>query len=318
MLYQILGGMLSDGQILSVGLLVSFLLTYFLLNAKFSFLPHDQGRAFAVNGALSKGKLRGVGLLVAIAFLIAGLLTLPLSLELVGYMVLIFLIMLSGYLDDASSTPWQDYKKGAIDLVISIATMALFLTNNPTTVHFFGAAFDLPAPLYALLGIILIWTAINVTNCSDGVDGLCATLTIVTVGSFIWLFGADLGEYGDLAALLLASIAAYLYFNCSPSSQLMGDAGSRTFGYFIALLAMKSGHPFAYLLLSLVMIIDGGIGLVKVFLKRFFKIWILKNTKTPIHDHLRKSKGWSDTQVVFRLAIIQVLVSIVAGILITH
>ena len=31
----------------------------FLLEHPFSFLPSDQGRAFAVNGSLSKGKLRG-------------------------------------------------------------------------------------------------------------------------------------------------------------------------------------------------------------------------------------------------------------------
>ena len=75
----------------------------------------------------------------------------------------------------------------------------------------------------------------------------------------------------------------------------MGDAGSRALGFFIAVLAMKSGHPLIYILLALVLIIDGGLGLVKIFLLRFLKIHVLKNTLTPIHDHVRKNKDWSDT-----------------------
>ena len=96
---------------------------------------------------------------------------------------------------------------------------------------------------------------------------------------------------------------------------LMGDAGSRALGFYLAVIAMKSGHPFAYIILALVVIIDGGIGLVKIFLKRFFKISILKNTLTPLHDHVRKNKEWSDTQVVFRFCIYQVVLVAVAYIL---
>jgi phospho-N-acetylmuramoyl-pentapeptide-transferase len=109
---------------------------------------------------------------------------------------------------------------------------------------------------------------------------------------------------------MAAVIGAYLLFNSSPSSMLMGDAGSRTFGFFIALLAMKSGHPLSFLILSLVFIIDGGLGLVKVFLLRFLKIAIFKNTRFPLHDQLRKVNGWSDTQVVVRLTIIQILLAV--------
>ena len=72
---------------------------------------------------------------------------------------------------------------------------------------------------------------------------------------------------------------------------------------------MQSRHPFLYLLMAGVMIVDGGIGLVKVFLLRFLKIAILKNTRTPLHDHVRKVMGWSNTQAVFRFAIIQIMIS---------
>jgi phospho-N-acetylmuramoyl-pentapeptide-transferase len=116
--------------------------------------------------------------------------------------------------------------------------------------------------------------------------------------------------------IFVAVLLSYLYFNSKPSSMLMGDAGSRALGFYLAVVAMKSGHPFAYILLALVIIVDGGIGLVKIFLKRFLKISILKNTLTPLHDHVRKNKGWSDTQVGYRFCIYQIILIVAAGIIV--
>lgn len=314
-MYNLLNDVLSVNQIAMIGILVSFLLTFLALKFPLPFLPVDQGRAFAVNGGLSKGKIRGVGLTFVCVFIICSILFLPISREYVIYCILLFAMMLSGYLDDASKTPWNDYKKGAIDLVLSVMTMWTFVTNNSTNIQIMGMEFALPVPVYFVLGVVLIWVSINVTNCTDGVDGLCATLCCIVLGGFTVLFSEELGHYGVANLLFVSVLLAYLYFNSKPSSMLMGDAGSRALGFYIAVIAMKTGHPFAYLLIALVVIIDGGIGLVKIFLKRFLKISILKNTLTPLHDHVRKNKEWSDTQVVFRFSIYQILFVVVAVIL---
>ena len=92
----------------------------------------------------------------------------------------------------------------------------------------------------------------------------------------------------------------------------MGDAGSRAMGIFLAIVALKSGSPLMFLVFAIVIILDGGLGLIKVALLRFLKIHILKNTTTSLHDHVRKKKEWSNAQVVFRFAIIQLIVSVAA------
>ena len=51
---------------------------------------------------------------------------------------------------------------------------------------------------------------------------------------------------------------------------------------------------------------------VKIALKRFLKISILKKTRTPLHDHVRKNLGWSDTQVVVRFLILQTVLAAVS------
>ena len=247
-------GSLTPLQVSMLGALVAYVGTFLLLNKQFDFLPRDHGRPHAVNGQSSKGKLRGVGLIITVWFIVTALLFVNLSLEFVLFLVLLFAVMLSGY-----------------------------------------------------LGIVLIWASINVTNCSDGVDGLCGSLSFVTIVAYGLLFGGVLGGYFSATMILAGCILAYLYFNSNPSSMLMGDAGSRAFGFFIAVLAMKSQHPFSFLLLALVMIIDGGLGLIKIFLLRFLKIRILAHTRTPIHDELRKNRNWSDTQVVNRFVIFQLV-----------
>ena len=92
----------------------------------------------------------------------------------------------------------------------------------------------------------------------------------------------------------------------------MGDAGSRAMGIFIAIAVLKMPSPLMYLLVAAVLIVDGGLGLIKVSLLRFLKIHILKNVTTPIYDHVRKKSGWSNAQVVFRFAIIQMVISLAA------
>lgn len=312
-MYNILSKSMSPNNILMLGMIVTFVLTFLLLEHPFPFLPSDHGRDFAVNGSLSKGKLRGVGLTFVLCFLAGSLLFLPIDREYVIYAILLLAMMLSGYLDDASSKPWNEYKKGLIDLIISVVAVMTYVNFNSTTVWIGSWELVIPKSVFVILGIVLFWVSVNVTNCSDGVDGLCASLCSVTLLSFGVLFSETLGKYAMACFLFIAVLFAYLYFNTSPSSMLMGDAGSRALGFFIAVITLKTHHPFCYLLVAGVMIVDGGIGLVKVALKRFLKISILKNTRTPIHDHVRKKFGWSDTQVVVRYVILQVLLALLAS-----
>lgn len=143
-MYSILVQYFNPNQILMMGMLVTFLLTFLLLKHPFPFLPCDQGRAFAVNGNLSKGKLRGVGFTFVLCFLAGSFLFLPVDREYLIYAILLLAMMMSGYLDDASSTPWNEYKKGIIDLVIAVVAAATFVNFNSTTIWIGSWSWDMP------------------------------------------------------------------------------------------------------------------------------------------------------------------------------
>ena len=293
----------------ALAFLLAFALTALMDSVFHDRLPHDHGREFAVNGALSKGKARGSGLIFVLCIALVSMAFLPFKVEYVIYTVLLIASMLSGYFDDAAETAWNEYNKGLIDFVIAIVAGATYLYFNGCGVHFLQWSFTLPYAVYLLLIVILIWASINVVNCTDGVDGLSASVAVVTIGTYLLAYKTELAEYGTAGVVFMGALLAYLWSNAKPSSLLMGDAGSRAMGFFIAMLSLKCGHPFAFLLAAIVFIVDGSLGIIKISLKRFLHISILKNTRTPLHDHVRKNKGWSDEQVVARWLILQCVAS---------
>ena len=105
----------------ALAFLLAFALTALMDSVFHDRLPHDHGREFAVNGALSKGKARGSGLIFVLCIALVSMAFLPFKVEYVIYTVLLIASMLSGYFDDAAETAWNEYKKGIIDFVIAVA-----------------------------------------------------------------------------------------------------------------------------------------------------------------------------------------------------
>ncbi len=272
-------------------------------------MPADQGRAFAVNGELSRGKLRGLGLLFVIGYVASTTLFIPISWHLCIFLVILSACMLTGFLDDAGSVPWGGLKKGLLDLGISVGAgvLAYFMTDGTVSFAIFNTSFHVPIVIYVIFAAALVWGSINVVNCTDGVDGLCTMLTICSLIAF-----AFVGDFTSrrLAVGMVMCLLPYLWFNASPSSMLMGDAGSRALGLLLAMLALRT-YAFLYLLFCLVFILDGGLGLLKLALLRSVKIHILKNTRTPLHDHVRKNLSWSDAQTVIRFTLLHIFVILI-------
>lgn len=301
------------GYVVFCGILFAFVLTCIMIAKCEKFLPKDLGRDFAHDGKLSAGKPRGAGIIFIFVFTFVVLIFGKINTELFIYLFLIVIEMLTGYLDDASEKPWGEYKKGLLDLIVATTAAITYMHFNGTVVELatMGISFEIPKVLFFILTIILVWVAINVTNCTDGVDGLSGTLTIITLIS-IYAVTIIQGRGYDIQFPILVFVVCllgYLWYNATPSKLLMGDAGSRAMGMFISIAILKTGSPFLFLLLAAMLIIDGGLGLIKVFLLRFLKIRILKNTRTPIHDHVRKVLGWSNTQTVYRFSIIQIVIA---------
>ena len=95
----------------ALAFLLAFALTALMDSVFHDKLPHDHGREFAVNGALSKGKARGSGLIFVLCIALVSLAFLPFKVEYVIYTILLIASMLSGYFDDAAETAWNEYTR---------------------------------------------------------------------------------------------------------------------------------------------------------------------------------------------------------------
>ena len=168
-----------------LGVVFAFVMTMICTAAARNYLPADQGRDFAVDGKLSRGKPRGAGIVFVLVFAVSAVLFAPVTKENLIYLVLVVMAMLTGFLDDAAKNPWGEYKKGLLDFLIAVLLIATYVYFNGTHIRLavFHVDLTLPVWLFFILGIILVWVSINVTNCTDGVDGLSASLCMVTLGS---------------------------------------------------------------------------------------------------------------------------------------
>ena len=148
------------------GLVFAFVMTCLLLARCNDRLPKDQGREFAI-----------------LVFIAAVVLFCELNTEIIIYLVLLAAAMMTGFLDDCSRAPWGELKKGLLDFAIAVMVAVTFLNFNSSVVDFaiFGGSITIPPVIFGILTVVLVWVSINVTNCSDGVDGLSGTLTIITL-----------------------------------------------------------------------------------------------------------------------------------------
>ena len=298
-----------------LGLLLGFGLSAVLIALCRDKLPQDHGRAYAVNGQISKGKARGSGVIFIPVFAAVTLLVTPFSLERCAYLFLTLAAMLTGYLDDRADLPWSELKKGLLDLAICVLALITFMnTHDSYSFALFGWQVDLPWWLFAPIGLFLLWAFINCCNCADGVDGHFGTLSVISLGALGYALYAfrDLPDYALCVLVLIGCVLAYLLFNASPSLVMMGDAGSRAIGLFMGILVLQTGNFLLCLPFAIVILLDGGLGLFKLAVMRTFKsktfmMWLL----TPLHDEARKKRHWSDTQTVFRFAIVQFLCALV-------
>jgi phospho-N-acetylmuramoyl-pentapeptide-transferase len=137
----------------------------------------------------------------------------------------------------------------------------------------------------------------NAVNLTDGVDGLCGTVSFVATLFFIVASGIA-GYFGQslLAAVFAGSLAGYLVWNLYPAKVMMGDTGSLFIGGLLTAFAFGINQPLLLILIGFIYIIETLSVMLQVVYfkmthgKRLFKM-------APIHHHLEMS-GWRENRIV--------------------
>lgn len=307
-----------------LGTALGALLTWWLLPRLWHLLPRDRGREYAIDAEKSIGKPVSAGIVFIPIFIILCLLVVPFDWRFVGILACVMIAMIVGHYDDRSASGWSEYRLGAIDLVIALVASMIICQLQPYTIWLplFKDPVVISPVLFIAGATVLIWVSINATNCTDGVDGLSASLSgmgILFLGTILYgIVGhADIAGYllvphyvlgadwAIMAFVMVGCLAGYLWHNSYPSAVLMGDAGSRPIGLLLGVLVLACGNPFLILVVAFMVLVNGATGMLKVALLRFFKIGIFHEVRYPLHDHVRHNMGWSNTQVLVRFMLLQ-------------
>ena len=305
-----------------VGFAVSALATWVLLPRLWNYLPKDRGRAFAVGAEASVGKPVSAGLVFVTVFCFATLIFVPAGAAPIRTLPLMAAACAVGYFDDRRGG-FSEYQLAVMDLVIAFCAAMVIQGFGPAVIWLPGwkASITLAPWLSLPLSTAVIWLSINATNCSDGVDGVSGSLTasaIAILGALLYLVignvvvASHLGiptnpegaDWAIMAFIMAGAVCGYLWYNAPPSAVLMGDAGSRPLGLLIGMLVIATGNPLFLLLVGSVILLNGATGLVKVALMRFLRVRVLAGVRFPLHDHFRKERGWSNSQVLVRFMLV--------------
>ncbi|MGN0666187.1 MAG: phospho-N-acetylmuramoyl-pentapeptide-transferase [Huintestinicola sp.] len=226
-----------------------------------------------------------------------------------------------GFLDDyikavkKQNLGLRPKQKMAMQLVFS----ALFLyvlyilgdTSTKITIPFAGEV-DFGIFYYILMILYIIFLT-NAVNLTDGIDGLCGTVTVVFCVCYLMIFASmGLWEYSIFAAALAGGCMGFLVWNLHPAKVFMGDTGSMFLGGCVVAMGFITHQHLLLALMALIYVCEALSVVLQVISfkttgKRIFKM-------SPIHHHFEMC-GFSEYKIVITFSSAALIAGILGNVL---
>lgn len=233
---------------------------------------------------------------------------------------------LVGFLDDFCKVKYKRelgltaFQKMALQMVVSAIYLYALYKNGTLRnenglcdlyIPFFNVNFQIHPIIYIFFAMFVMVGTVNAVNLTDGIDGLCATVTLPVMV----FFGAvaickGLWDLALLPACLFGALIAYLFYNWHPAKVFMGDTGSLFLGGVVCALAFALNMPLILLLVGFVYMMEVVSDLIQFAYfrathgKRFFKM-------APIHHHFEKC-GWKEVKIVIVFSSVSAVMCLLA------
>ncbi len=206
-------------------------------------------------------------------------------------------------------------QKTVLQVVLMVGYLLVLYINDPTgamIIPFFGVVET--KVFFWLIGFAVIYATTNAVNFTDGIDGLCGSVTLTAGISFIAIaalhnrLGVSL-----LASCLVGALIGYLIWNWHPAKVMMGDLGSMFLGGLIVAFAYAVDCPIIILLTGIIYVAEFGSDIIQIGYfklthgKRIFKM-------APIHHHFEMC-GWKEVKIVKVFSVINFLGGLAAVLL---
>ncbi|WP_333810262.1 phospho-N-acetylmuramoyl-pentapeptide-transferase [Flavobacterium sp.] len=216
----------------------------------------------------------------------------------------------------------------------STATTIPFFKNNEfdyaEVLSFMGDGYKDYAWLIFIPMVILIITAVsNGANLTDGIDGLAAgtsAISVLTLGLFTFVSGniifsdylnimyiPNSGEMTVYIAAFVGALVGFLWYNAYPASVFMGDTGSLTIGGIIAVIAISIRKELLIPVICGIFLAENLSVMIQVSYFKYTKKKYGEGRRiflmSPLHHHYQK-KGYHESRIVTRFWIVGILLAI--------
>jgi len=180
--------------------------------------------------------------------------------------------------------------------------------------------------------VIFIITAVsNGANLTDGIDGLAAgtsAISVVALGIFTFVSGniifsnylnimyiPNAGEMTVYIAAFVGALVGFLWYNTYPATVFMGDTGSLTIGGIIAVLAIAVRKELMIPVLCGIFLAENFSVILQVSYFKYTKKRFGEGRRiflmSPLHHHYQK-KGYHESKIVTRFWIVGILLAILS------
>jgi len=260
-----------------------------------------------------------IALLIVFVFLSYAKDELELAKKLIPLAIMSLGFGLIGFIDDLKKLVFKNTKglKPAYKMIglLTIAVVyVIYLINvidlgTDTYIPILKISIGLPVWIYIPFAIFVILGTTNAVNLTDGVDGLCPTvsaiiITCLTVIGIIY----DVKEVVIFGTIVIGACLGFLLFNMHPAKVFMGDTGSLLLGGVIVAIALYLKMPSILIIIALIPVLETLSVIVQVLYFRRTGNRIFK--MAPLHHHFELS-GWGENKVVSVFSIITLMLCIV-------
>ena len=220
-----------------------------------------------------------------------------------------------GFLDDAlkiikkKNEGLKSYQKMLLLVIVSIVFGYYAKDKIGTDIIIVGTVtWDLKV-LFIPFIVVYFAAATNAVNLTDGLDGLCSSITLLIM-TFFALVSYGMGYYtlAIFCGILAGAILGFLKYNSYPAQVFMGDGGSLALGGAVAAIAMILKLEFILFLVGGIYVLETLSVIIQVTSfkltgKRVFKM-------APLHHHF-ELKGWHESKIVTVFSIITVILCLI-------
>ena len=170
---------------------------------------------------------------------------------------------------------------------------------------------------YWLIFAIIVVGIVNAANLTDGIDGLCTSVTFFAA-LFVMVILNVLGMSGLSieAAALAGGCLGFLFWNFHPAKVFMGDTGSLFLGGMVCALFMGANLYIPLIVLSFVYIAEMFSVIIQVLYfkfthgKRLFKM-------SPLHHHFEMC-GWDEVKICAVFSTATVILGILSTLMVIY